>query len=127
MPPSGGPKIHPSPLHDCARLIRVAANFGAPSTVVYGFAMVSNYNSKPLAAEELRLRHRHLDLRRPELRDNIMLRHRLMQASRRFLSDDVFVEIETPILTKPAQAGARDYLVPSRVHAGEFYALPQSP
>jgi aspartyl-tRNA synthetase len=88
---------------------------------------VARARNENLAAEELRLRHRFLDLRRPELQENIVLRHRLMQVTRRYLSENGFFEIETPILTKPTPEGARDYLVPSRVHAGEFYALPQSP
>ncbi|MCC7001100.1 MAG: aspartate--tRNA ligase [Gemmatimonadaceae bacterium] len=80
-----------------------------------------------LPAEELRLRHRVLDLRREELQRALILRHRLMQVTRRFLSGQGYLELETPILTKPTPEGARDFLVPSRVHAGEFYALPQSP
>jgi aspartyl-tRNA synthetase len=80
-----------------------------------------------LPSEELRLRHRVLDLRREELQHALVLRHRLMQVTRRFLSDRGYLELETPILTKPTPEGARDFLVPSRVHHGEFYALPQSP
>jgi aspartyl-tRNA synthetase len=88
---------------------------------------VARAKGENLPAEELRLRHRHLDLRRTELQDNLVLRHRLTQVARRHLSERGFLEIETPILTKPTPEGARDYLVPSRVHPGEFYALPQSP
>jgi len=88
---------------------------------------VARGKGEELPAEELRLRYRHLDLRRPEMQGNLVLRHRLLQRARKTLADLEFLEIETPILTKPTPEGARDYLVPSRVHPGEFYALPQSP
>ncbi len=101
---------------------------------VEGLKILSESDTPPFQIEdnvnvstELRLKYRYLDLRRPSVASNIMLRHRICQIVRDFLDKEGFIEIETPMLTKSTPEGARDYLVPSRVHPGSFYALPQSP
>ena len=87
------------------------------------FAIVEKSDVKP----ELRLKHRYLDLRRPDLQRNIIARSEIVKITRNYFADNGFIDVETPCLIKPTPEGARDYLVPSRVHPGKFYALPQSP
>ncbi len=107
---------------------------GAYEVLVQDFKILGKSETPPIEIgddtrtnELLRLKYRYLDLRRPAMQRNLMLRHRIASIARNYFSKQGFLEIETPMLTKSTPEGARDYLVPSRVHPGAFYALPQSP
>ena len=112
------PKLKTGEIEVAAREIRLLNDAKTPPFPINEDAPVS---------EEMRLRYRYLDLRRQRLQQNMILRHKTTFEVRRYFDEQNFLEIETPILTKSTPEGARDYLVPSRVHPGEFFALPQSP
>jgi aspartyl-tRNA synthetase len=107
---------------------------GAIEVEATGLALLNESRTPPFqldaatsASEDLRLRYRYLDLRRDALKRSLVFRHEMTRSVREYLSDEGFLEIETPMLVRPTPEGARDYVVPSRVHPGKFYALPQSP
>jgi aspartyl-tRNA synthetase len=112
------PKIKTGEIEVAARDIRLLNDAKTPPFPI---------NEDTPVSEEMRLRYRYLDLRRQRLQQNMILRHKTTLEVRRYFDEQRFLEIETPILTKSTPEGARDYLVPSRVHPGEFFALPQSP
>ena len=112
------PKLATGQIEIAAREIRLLNDAKTPPFPI---------NEDTPVSEDIRLRYRYLDLRRPRQQQNLILRHKAAFEVRRYFDENGFLEIETPILTKSTPEGARDYLVPSRVHPGEFYALPQSP
>jgi len=117
-PDAINPKLKTGEIEVAAREIRLLNDARTPPFPI---------NEDTVVTEEMRLRYRYLDLRRPRLQQNMILRHKTAFAVRKYFDEQGFLEIETPILTKSTPEGARDYLVPSRVHPGEFFALPQSP
>ncbi len=112
------PKLETGEIEVVARTISVLNDAKTPPFAI---------NEDVQVGEETRLKYRYLDLRKPKLQQNLILRHRVALAVRRYFDEQGFLEIETPILTRSTPEGARDYLVPSRVHPGEYFALPQSP
>ncbi|MBA3640615.1 MAG: aspartate--tRNA ligase [Acidobacteria bacterium] len=116
---SPNPKMSTGEIEVDAREIRLLNDAKVPP--------FSISNEDATVAEEMRLKYRYLDLRRPRMQHNIALRHKATMEIRKYFDENGFLEIETPMLAKSTPEGARDYLVPSRVHPGEFYALPQSP
>jgi aspartyl-tRNA synthetase len=112
------PKLLTGDVEVSARTIKVLSESPTPPFEIAGTDEVSG---------EIRLKHRPLDLRRPEMQEKLLLRHRMNKVIRAFFEEREFAEIETPVLAKPTPEGARDYLVPSRLQHGRFYALPQSP
>ena len=105
----------------------LAKNIKILNTVTSTLPFSVSIHDEESVKEEIRLRHRYLDLRRERMNNNLRLRHNTVKAARSFLENEGFIEVETPILTRSTPEGARDYLVPSRVCGGEFFALPQSP
>src|SRR5688500_481786 len=110
------------------------ANLASGKVELLARALVTLNRAEPLpfqldehVSEEVRLKYRYIDLRREDMSKRLRLRHKITRAMRQYLDDAGFVDIETPVLTKATPEGARDYLVPSRTHAGKFFALPQSP
>jgi len=117
------PKLETGRLELCASTLEILNHSETPPFVI----SERDGDGADDVDEELRLRYRYLDLRRPKMQDCLIKRHHITKAIRDFLSAERFIEVETPVLTKSTPEGARDYLVPSRVHHGSFYALPQSP
>ncbi|MFC1709616.1 aspartate--tRNA ligase [Candidatus Omnitrophota bacterium] len=112
------PKLKTGQVELCANKLEILARSATPP-----FELEDDIE----LTEEIRLQHRYLDLRRQSVQEKMVLRHRVFQNVRHFLDNENFLEVDTPILTKSTPEGARDYLVPSRVHPGKFFALPQSP